>query len=120
MLSGAVGGFSPRTRRRSIRLAAASWRSWEGVSGSVLGRPSVGGLRLGSSGRSFTLVLLPFWQVVVWCQAWRFRGSLPRRVRAAATAARTRRLAWKATGRTGITKSPSSWTTSPPKPFLNS
>src|SRR6478735_672971 len=51
MLSGAVGGFSPCTRRRSILLAAASCRSCAGVSGSVLGRPSVFGLDPGRSGR---------------------------------------------------------------------
>src|SRR6476620_7457664 len=51
MLNGAVGGFSPWTRRRSIRLAAASCRSCAGVSGSVLGRPSVVGLDPGRSGR---------------------------------------------------------------------
>ncbi len=61
----------------------------------------------------------PSCALVDWCYACRFSGSLPSTVRAAATAARARRLAWNASGRTGITKSPSSWTTSPPKPFLN-
>jgi hypothetical protein len=45
MLIGAVGGFSPWTRRRSILLAAAFWRTCMADIGWVRGRPSVGGLR---------------------------------------------------------------------------
>src|SRR5512140_3443329 len=45
MLSGAVGGFSPCTSLRSMRLAATFWRTCMGDIGSVRGRPSVGGLR---------------------------------------------------------------------------
>src|SRR6478736_6314711 len=45
MLSGAVGGFSPWTRRRSMRLAAAFWRTCMADIGSVRGRPSVCGPR---------------------------------------------------------------------------
>ena len=45
MLMGAVGGFSPCTSRRSMRLAAAFCRTWDAVSGWVGGSAVVGGLR---------------------------------------------------------------------------
>ena len=48
----------PWTRRRSILLAAAFWRSWEGVSGSVLGRPSVRGLAFVAAAVGFRILPL--------------------------------------------------------------
>ncbi len=55
MLIGAVGGFSPWTSRRSIRLAAAFWRTCVADIGSVLGsavrgRPAAAVGFLGHSG----------------------------------------------------------------------
>jgi hypothetical protein len=61
----------------------------------------------------------------VLCWFWiagqaRFSGSLPSTVRAAAAADLASLLAWNTAGRTGMAKLPTSWTTSPPNPFLNS
>ena len=64
MLIGAVGGFSPWTSRRSIRLAAAFWRTWLADIGSVLGSPSVCGLRRPSGSWVIPASLMSLWQPV--------------------------------------------------------